>query len=77
MGSASGRPACVLNDGGQTVGQALPQARPESEGLRPLSPSILREFLTYSVVGLAEDLTGLDAGLEISPIASVRSAHPN
>ncbi len=34
------------------------------EGLARLSPSILREFLTYSVVGLADDPTALDRRVE-------------
>jgi hypothetical protein len=34
------------------------------EGYARLSPSILREFLTYSVVGLAGDATALDARVQ-------------
>ena len=43
----------------QTVGQRYLRLDREVQGFARLSPSILREFLTYSVIGLSEDCGSL------------------
>ena len=45
-------------------------------GYARLSPSILREFLTYSVVGLADDLPSLEKRTELLA-ASIRDINAN
>lgn len=46
------------------VGRRYLRLDQKVEGYARLSPSILREFLTYSVVGLADDRTALDTRTE-------------
>ncbi len=44
----------------RTVGRRYVRLDRRVEGYARLSPSILREFLTYTVVGLADDLAAID-----------------
>jgi hypothetical protein len=46
------------------VGRRYLRLDQKVEGYARLSPSILREFLTYSVVGVADDVSALDARAE-------------
>jgi hypothetical protein len=55
--------ACMRSDrlAVRRVGRRYLRLDQKVEGYARLSPSILREFLTYSVVGLADDPAALDA----------------
>lgn len=58
--------ACLRSDkiAVRRVGRRYLRLDQKVEGYARLSPSILREFLTYTVVGLANDPAALDAGAE-------------
>src|SRR5512136_538394 len=59
--------ACSLSDRLEvrSVGSRYLRLDQKVEGFARLSPSILREFLTYTVVGLARDTEALDRRAEI------------
>ncbi|MBN2059170.1 MAG: hypothetical protein JW882_02030 [Deltaproteobacteria bacterium] len=60
----------------QSIGTRYLRFDRRIEGYARLSPSILREFLTYSVVGLSENIADLDkkAGIILSHIKDVSKA---